>query len=71
MSSQHPTTPEEILRETLRREEEAYHFYGHLAAGCQIVFIKELLERLKDEEYKHVEMIQRLITKLNLGEELV
>jgi len=34
-------------------------------------FVRELLERLKDEETKHVHLVQGMITKLNLGKDVV
>jgi rubrerythrin len=64
-------TPDEILQAALAREEEARDFYADMATHCRVGFVKELLERLKDEETKHVRMIQDMITKLNLGREIV
>jgi len=66
-----PTTPDAILQEALTREQEAHAFYASLVARCKVDFVKELLEKLEDEEAKHVDLIQELITKLNLGHDVV
>ncbi len=71
MSAREPTTPDEILQEALAREQEAQAFYASLLARCRIDFIRELLEKLEEEESRHVHLIQEMITKLNLGHDLV
>jgi len=70
MQKRELTTPE-ILKEALRRENEARDFYGELAASCHIDFVKELLERLKNEESRHVRWVQDMITRLNAGKDVV
>lgn len=64
-------TPDQILQEALRRENEARDFYGDMATRCRIDFVKELLEKLKNEESKHVRWVQDMITKLNRGKDVV
>ncbi|MFB3883599.1 MAG: ferritin family protein [Thermodesulfobacteriota bacterium] len=63
-------TPDQILKEALRREKEARDFYGDLAIDCRVDFVKKLLERLKEEESKHVRLVESMITKHNLGREI-
>jgi rubrerythrin len=59
----------EILQMALLKERQAYGFYGDLAAGCPNEQLKDLLEKLRDEENKHMQMIEAMLTKLNLGHE--
>ena len=65
------STPYQILQEALAREIEAREFYSELAARCHVDFVRELLERLKDEESKHLRLVQNMITRLNLGKDVV
>jgi rubrerythrin len=71
MANRKPTTPDEILEAALAREEEALAFYADLAGHCRTDVVRELLERLKDEESRHTHLIRDLITKLNLGKDVV
>ena len=61
------STPDEILRAALGKELEARAFYSGLAERCQIETVKELLEKLKDEENKHVKMVEDMMASLRLG----
>ena len=61
-------TPEEILEMALRREQTSFQFYSRLvdqSAGVEI--IRTLLDQLKDEELRHVRMIEKKLTHLRLG----
>lgn len=71
MAKREPTTPDEILQAALAREEEAHAFYAGLAGRCRIEAVRDLLERLKNEESRHIHLIRDLITKLNLGRDVV
>jgi rubrerythrin len=71
MASPKPTTPDEILSAALAREEEAHAFYAGLAGDCHFDAVKDVLERLRDEEARHVRLIRELTTKLNLGRNIV
>ena len=64
-------TPEEILKVALEKEIQARDFYAGVAAHCAVDFIRELLERLRDEESKHIRMVQAMVTKLSLGKDVV
>jgi rubrerythrin len=70
MEKREPRTPDQILQEALRRENEAHDFYAGLATHCHIDFVKELLERLRDEESKHARWIQDMIIRLNSGKDV-
>jgi rubrerythrin len=64
-------TPNQILEVALGKEEEAYRFYDRLLEECRADTVRELLERLKNEEYKHIRIVEEMITRLNLGKALV
>jgi len=61
------STPDEILNAALAKERQARTFYSELAERCQIEMVKELLEKLKDEENKHVKMVEDMMAALRLG----
>jgi rubrerythrin len=69
MSAQPPTlqTPVEILQAALKKEKAAYHFYDTLLNSTTVVFLQELLEKLRDEEHKHVLMIEKILSKMQSG----
>jgi rubrerythrin len=70
MEKQDLTTPDQILQEALRMEKEARDFYSDLATNCHVDFVKKLLERLRDEESKHVRLVQDMITRHHLGRDI-
>ena len=59
-----PKTPIEILQAALKKEKDAYHYYDTLLNSTSVVFLQELLEQLRDEEHKHMLLIERKINKL-------
>lgn len=61
------STPAEILETALKKEEAAYHFYDNLLNVPKADFVRTLIEKLRDEEAKHVRLIQKEILKFNLG----
>jgi rubrerythrin len=61
------TTPDQILKQALEKEKQAHDFYEGLSLGCSVEFVRELLEKLRDEESKHMHMIQAMISRLELG----
>jgi rubrerythrin len=65
------TTPDQILQKALEREKEARDFYAGLASGCTVDFVRDLLEKLRNEESKHVQMIQHMISRLESGRDIV
>ena len=62
-----PQTPIEILQAALKKEYDAYHFYGDLLNTATVMFLQELLEKLRDEEHKHILMIQKEIARITSG----
>ena len=69
MSTVPPTlpTPIEILQSALKKEKDAYHYYDTLLNSTTVLFLQDLLEQLRDEEHKHVVMIEKKIAKLQSG----
>ena len=61
------STPDQILNAALTKEHQSREFYAGLAEQCQIDMVRKLLERLKDEENKHVKMIEDMLKGLRLG----
>ena len=61
------STPDKILGAALEREKTAYAFYTDLATHTRIEMVRRLVEQLKDEEQKHVRMIEEMIARLALG----
>jgi rubrerythrin len=64
-------TPNRILEVALDKEEAAHRFYDKLLEECQADIVRELLEKLKNEEYKHIRMVEEMMTRLNRGKALV
>ena len=69
MSTEHPTsqTPLEILQAALEKEKDAYRYYDTLLNTTTVFFLQELLEQLRDEEHKHVLMIEKILAKMQSG----
>ena len=57
-------TPIDILTAALTRERDAYRFYDQLLNTTTVSMLQELLEKLRDEEHKHILMIEQKISKL-------
>jgi rubrerythrin len=57
----------EILQQALMKEKRARDFYEGLALDCGVEMVRELVERLRDEEAKHVKMIETMLSRLRLG----
>jgi len=69
MHTEPPTlqTPIEILQAALKKEKDAYNFYETLLNSTTVLFLQELLEQLRDEEHKHMLLIEKLLTKMQSG----
>jgi len=64
-------TPDQILRVALAKEKESRDFYDEQATHCRVDFVRKLLKKLKDEESKHIRLVQGMITKLSVGRDIV
>ena len=67
MVSEASPTPEEILNTALAKEKAAFGYYDQMLKVTNIEVIQDLLQELKNEEYKHIKMIEAKIRRLNLG----
>ena len=65
------TTPDQILQKAMEKETQARDFYAELALTCSVGFVRELLEKLQNEESKHMHMIQDMIGRLESGKNIV
>jgi rubrerythrin len=57
-------TPIDILIAALKKEREAYAFYNQLIGSSTVTVVQELLEQLRDEEHKHILLIEGKIARL-------
>ena len=57
----------EILSAALAKEKAAYRFYERIETQARVDFVLDLVRRLKDEEAKHVKLVENMIAKMNLG----
>ncbi len=64
-------TPGDILRLALEKETRARDAYRELATHCSVDFVRDLLLKLENEEYRHMRMIRDMLGKLESGKPLV
>jgi rubrerythrin len=64
-------TSDQVLQVALAKEKESRDFYDEQAAHCRVEFVRKLLEKLKDEESKHIRLVQGMIRNLNVGRDIV
>lgn len=67
MNSGLPKTPIEILRDALVRERQAHDYYEQMLHNCKSDVVVELLETLKNEESRHLRLIQAMIARMELA----
>jgi len=60
-------TPSDILDAALAREKDAHKFYSEALKHVSNESLRNLLEKLKDAEYKHVHIVEQMIAKMQLG----
>ena len=58
------TTPMEILGAALSKEKAAYDFYEKLLENTSIGMLQEIIEHLLQEEYKHIQLIEKKMAAL-------
>ncbi len=61
------SAPDDILEAALKKEKVAFRFYNNLLQGTHVDFVRDLLEQLRDEEAKHVRMIEKKIAAMEAG----
>jgi rubrerythrin len=65
------STPDKILKAALSKEKRARDFYADQIGRCRIEMVRELLEKLRNEEQKHVRMVEQMMANLRLGRNVV
>ncbi len=58
------STPMEILEAALSKEKAAYNFYEKLLNNTNIGMLQEIIEQLLQEEYKHIQLIEKKMVAL-------
>jgi rubrerythrin len=61
------STPGDILRKALEKEKAARDFYADLLDHSRVGMVRELAATLKDEEDKHVRLIEKKLADLTGG----
>ncbi len=67
MNEETSLTLEEILNTALAKEKAAFNYYDSVLKATNIELIRDLLQELKNEEYKHIKLVENKIRRLNLG----
>ncbi len=57
-------TPDQILRLALQKEKAAYEFYSEACSETKVDMIRELLEALRNEEAKHIKLIEKKLVEI-------
>ena len=65
------TTPDRILQKAMEMETQSRDFYAGLVLTCSVDFVRELVEKLQNEESKHMRMVQEMIERLESGKDIV
>jgi rubrerythrin len=58
------STPMAILEAALDKEKAAYRFYDQLRNNTNVGLLQEIIEHLLEEEYKHIQLIEKKIAAL-------
>jgi rubrerythrin len=61
------STPMAILEAALDKEKAAYRFYEQLLNNTNIGLLQEIIEHLLEEEYKHIQLIEKKMASLRSG----
>ena len=61
------STPMAILEAALEKEKAAYRFYDQLLNNTNIGILREIIEHLLEEEYKHIQLIEKKMAALRNG----
>lgn len=60
-------TPYDILRAALKKEKASYRYYDNLLKDEKVHALREFLEDLRNEEYKHIRRIEKKLSQMELG----
>ena len=61
------STPMEILEAAIEKEKAAHQFYQELLNNTSIGILQEIIEHLLQEEYKHIQLIEKKMAALRSG----
>jgi len=61
------STPIAILEAALEKEKAAYQFYDQLLNSTNVGILREIIEHLLEEEYKHIQLIEKKMAALRNG----
>ncbi len=61
------STPMEILEAALAKEKAAYRFYDTLLNNTGIEILREVIEHLREEEYRHILLVEKMMVKIRNG----
>jgi len=61
------STPVAILEAALEKEKAAYRFYNQLLNNTNVGILREIIEHLLEEEYKHIQLIEKKMAALRNG----
>jgi len=61
------STPMELLEIALAKEKSAYAFYQQMLRRTRVGLLRELAETLKNEEWKHIRLVERKLKALRDG----
>jgi rubrerythrin len=60
-------TVDRILEAALAKEKEAHQFYSDMLTHPCVEPVRDMIEKLLNEEDRHVRMIEKMLEDLNLG----
>jgi rubrerythrin len=61
---------DEILRVALAKEKASHRFYSDMLMERRAEIAGDLLQRLKNEEYRHIRMIETMMARLEMGKDM-
>jgi len=61
------STPMAILEAAIEKEKAAYRFYDQLLNNTNVGLLQEIIEHLLEEEYKHIQLIEKKMAALRSG----
>ena len=62
-----PHTWEEVLDVALKNEKASHDLYDNLLLHTKVPLMRELLEKLRDQEALHVNMVEKMIADMHMG----
>ena len=60
------STVDDILKAALSKEKASFFFYDNLLKNRTVAPLREILEHLREEEYKHIRLIEKKIARMEM-----